>query len=262
MAFFKLRFPGQAASAEAVTAGPNENIEVVRRRARHRLIGAGGLVLVAVVGFPLLFDAQPRPVAVDTPIVIPDRQAVSPLSGPAPVPAEQAPAKPLLPSPEVSTQASLGAREEVVLPTEKAADQPAEKQTAAPEEVKPSAPVKNEKSDKAEKSEKSEKSEKPSASAAAKDDASKAQALLDGKADAAATGRFVIQAGAFSEAAKVREVRRKLEQAGFKTYTQVVEKDGKSTTRIRVGPFPSREEADKVVARIRKLDLQASVLKL
>ena len=64
------------------------------------------------------------------------------------------------------------------------------------------------------------------------------------------------------EAAKVREVRRKLEQAGFKTYTQVVEKDGKSSTRIRVGPFASREEADKVVARIRKLDLQATVLKL
>ena len=48
MAFFKLRFPGQSASAEAVTAGPNENIEVVRRRARHRLIGAVVLVLVAV----------------------------------------------------------------------------------------------------------------------------------------------------------------------------------------------------------------------
>ena len=64
MAFFKLRFPGQSASAEAVTAGPNENIEVVRRRARHRLIGAVVLVLVAVIGFPLLFDAQPRPTAV------------------------------------------------------------------------------------------------------------------------------------------------------------------------------------------------------
>lgn len=249
MAFFKLRFPGQAAPAEAVTAGPNENIEVVRRRARHRLIGAVVLVLVAVIGFPLLFDAQPRPVAVDTPIVIPDRQAAAPLSGAASVPPEQAPAKPLLPTPQVvPPQASLGAREEVV-PTEKVAEKPAEKEPVAKEEVKASPAAKP------------DNSEKPSAAATAKDDASKAQALLDGKADAA-TGRFIVQAGAFSEAAKVREVRRKLEQAGFKTYTQVVEKDGKSSTRIRVGPFPSREEADKVVARIRKLDLQASVLKL
>lgn len=249
MAFFKLRFPGQAAPAEAVTAGPNENIEVVRRRARHRLIGAVVLVLVAVIGFPLLFDAQPRPVAVDTPIVIPDRQAAAPLSGAASVPPEQAPAKPLLPTPQVvPPQASLGAREEVV-PTEKVAEKPAEKEPVAKEEVKASPAAKP------------DNSEKPSAAATAKDDASKAQALLDGKAEAA-TGRFIVQAGAFSEAAKVREVRRKLEQAGFKTYTQVVEKDGKSSTRIRVGPFPSREEADKVVARIRKLDLQASVLKL
>ena len=249
MAFFKLRFPGQAAPAEAVTAGPNENIEVVRRRARHRLIGAVVLVLVAVIGFPLLFDAQPRPVAVDTPIVIPDRQTAAPLSAAASVSPEQAPAKPLLPTPQVvPPQASLGAREEVV-PTEKVAEKPAEKEPVAKEEAKATPAAKP------------DNSEKPSAAATAKDDASKAQALLDGKAEAA-TGRFIVQAGAFSEAAKVREVRRKLEQAGFKTYTQVVEKDGKSSTRIRVGPFPSREEADKVVARIRKLDLQASVLKL
>lgn len=255
MAFFKLRFPGQSASAEAVTAGPNENIEVVRRRARHRLIGAVVLVLVAVIGFPLLFDAQPRPVAVDTPIVIPERQAAAPLLGAASVPPEQAPAKPLLPPPEpVTPQASLDAREEVVpsekeKTAEKVAEKPAEKAPAAKEEAKASPPAK------------SDKPEKLSPAATAKEEASKAQALLDGKADAA-TGRFIIQAGAFSDAAKVREVRRKLEQAGFKTYTQVVEKDGKSSTRIRVGPFASREEADKVVARIRKLDLQASVLKL
>lgn len=251
MAFFKLRFPGQSASAEAVTAGPNENIEVVRRRARHRLIGAVVLVLVAVIGFPLLFDAQPRPVAVDTPIVIPERQAAAPLLGAASVPPEQAPAKPLLPAPEpVTPQASLDAREEVVpSEKEKVVEKSAEKAPAAKEEDKASPPAK------------SDKPEKSSPAATAKEEASKAQALLDGKADAA-TGRFIIQAGAFSDAAKVREVRRKLEQAGFKTYTQVVEKDGKSSTRIRVGPFASREEADKVVARIRKLDLQASVLKL
>jgi len=171
------------------------------------------------------------------------------------VPPEQAPAKPLLPAPEpVTPQASLDAREEVVpsekeKTAEKVAEKPAEKAPAAKEEAKASPPAK------------SDKPEKSSPAVTAKEEASKAQALLDGKADAA-TGRFIIQAGAFSDAAKVRDVRRKLEQAGFKTYTQVVEKDGKSSTRIRVGPFASREEADKVVARIRKLDLQASVLKL
>jgi DedD protein len=36
----------------------------MRRRARHRLIGAAVLVLIGVVGFPLLFDTQPRPIPV------------------------------------------------------------------------------------------------------------------------------------------------------------------------------------------------------
>ena len=53
----------------------------MRRRARHRLIGAAVLVLVGVIGFPLLFDTQPRPIAVDIPIEIPDRNKVKPLAG-------------------------------------------------------------------------------------------------------------------------------------------------------------------------------------
>jgi DedD protein len=254
---------GQAASAEAVSASPNENIEVVRRRARHRLMGAVVLVLVAVVGFPLLFDTQPRPVAVDTPIVIPDRQNTPPLASAAPVPSEQAPAKPLLSAPQaVSAQASLDAREEVVVSTPPAAiaaakpepakesppaEKAAEKPVAAKPETKAAAPV---------------KAEKPAPVAKPKDDGNKAQALLEGKAAKSSAGRVVIQVGAFSDAAKVRDVRNKLEQAGVKTYTQAVEKDGKNTTRIRVGPFETKEEADKAAARIRKLDLPVSFLKI
>ena len=262
MAFFKFRFPGQTASGEAVTAGPNENIEVVRRRARHRLMGAVVLVLVAVVGFPLLFDTQPRPVAVDTPIVIPDRQSTPPLSSGTPVPASQAPAKPLLPASEpVTAQASLDAREEVVPATAPTAPAPqAEPAKVAPPVAK--APDKEPVVKQDAPAAAPVKADKP-APVKPKDDGDKAQALLEGKQPVkASAGRVVIQVGAFSDPAKVREVRSKLEQAGVKTYTQVVERDGKSTTRIRVGPFETREEADKVATRIRKLDLPVSFLKI
>ena len=68
---------------------------------------------------------------------------------------------------------------------------------------------------------------------------------------------------AFSDADKAREVRRKLEQAGLKTYTQTVDgKDGKKTTRVRLGPFESRAEADKAAAKVRKLDLSANLINL
>ena len=96
-----------------------------------------------------------------------------------------------------------------------------------------------------------------------------ARALLEGRsaepAAAAATAeeaRFIVQVGAFADADKAREARTKVERAGMKTYTQVVDtKEGKRT-RVRVGPFTNRAEADKAAARIKALDLSASVLTL
>ena len=82
MAFFKFRKRSEEPSALPV---PPESIEVMRRRAKHRLLGAALLVLVGVLGFPVLFDKQPRPIAVDIPIEIPDRAKVKPLNIPAPV---------------------------------------------------------------------------------------------------------------------------------------------------------------------------------
>ena len=48
-----------AAQAAALDPGV---IEQARIRARRRLVGAAILVIAGVVGFPLLFDSQPRPV--------------------------------------------------------------------------------------------------------------------------------------------------------------------------------------------------------
>ena len=273
MAFFKFRFPGQNAvtSAESASAGSADSLEVVRRRARYRLMGAVVLVFVAVVAFPLLFDTQPRPVAVDTPILIPDRDNTPPLVAAKPVPAAQAPAKPLLPaSSVVSPQASLDAgKEEVVLPNaapvaaavtepKPAASVPTKPAAPTPPAAAASAPSKP--APTAAKADKADKADKPAPAKPANDGA-KAKALLEGKAAASEHTKVNLQVGAFSDADKVREVRRKLEQAGLKTYIQVVEgKDGKKTTRVRVGPYDNRAEADKAAARIRKLDLPASVL--
>jgi DedD protein len=105
-----------------------------------------------------------------------------------------------------------------------------------------------------------------SAPAPKPDDSERVKALLDGKPapEVSATGepRLVVQVGAYADAAKAREARLKVEKAGLKTYTQVVDtKDGKRT-RVRVGPFTSKEEADKAVTRIKALDLPASILTL
>jgi DedD protein len=106
MAFFKFRTRGPQASEgrnTGVAAAPAESIEAMRRRARHRLVGAAVLVLIGVIGFPLLFDTQPRPVSVDIPIEIPDRNKTKPLPLPAaPAPATSTATPP--PSPPVATK--------------------------------------------------------------------------------------------------------------------------------------------------------------
>lgn len=108
----------------------------------------------------------------------------------------------------------------------------------------------------------------PAPATVSRDDAARARALLEGREGSAAApkgddgARLIVQVGAFADGDKAREVRQSLERAGLKTYTQVVDtKDGKRT-RVRVGPFASKAEADKAAARIKGLGLSASVLAL
>lgn len=258
MAFFKFRKGGDEQSAPAAPAA--ESVEALRTRARHRLIGAAVLVLVGVVGFPLLFDSQPRPVAVDIPIEIPDQDKVKPLvlgaagktsaAASAVVDERAAPVAapataPKAPTPKVAT------------PTPKVVEKPAPKAAEKPV-AKPVAPS-------------------TTASAPASTNAARAQALLDGKEPekavekptdkvpttaAAMAGRFVVQVGAYADVVKAREARAKLEKAGLQTYTQVVQpKEGKRI-RVRVGPFETRAEAEKAADKIKKLELSASILEL
>ncbi|MEO7887737.1 MAG: SPOR domain-containing protein [Polaromonas sp.] len=270
MPFFNFRRGGSNAASTAGPAAQPESVEVIRKRAKHRLIGSAVLVLAGVVGFPLLFDTQPRPIPVDIPIEIPGKASVKPLVVPAspntPV-AASAPKATDKPAEKVAADASLAPKEEILAtkpaPALAAPAPPAIKNEAKPEakpetkpEVKP--PVKPE--------------SKPAAKPPVSDDATRAAALLNGgavapaakpaTAAAEAEGRFVVQVGAFADVAKAREARLKVEKAGMKTYTQVAEtKDGKRI-RVRVGPFASKAEADKAATKIKALDLPAAILTL
>ena len=281
MAFFKLRLPGRFSStptgADALSNAPAESVEVIRKRARHRLMGSVVLVLGAVLGLPLLFDSQPRPVAIDTPIVIPDRNQVSALSSTVTNAKTAASKEGLVLDPALAGQsgaaksaltnsAGLDPHEEVVTKDGKTEVKSEPKVETKPElkaEPKPEPKIETKPEPKAEPKIESKNDLKAEAKSDVKE-AAKAKALLDGK-DAPKGGeavRSVVQVGAYADLAKAKEVRAKLESAGFKTYTQEVDtKDGKRI-RVRVGPFASKEEADKTAEKIRKLNLQTSVLKL
>ena len=252
MAFFKFRLPGQATSEPQgnTSNSPAESVDAMRRRARHRLIGASVLVVLGVVGFPVLFDTQPRPVAVDIAVDIPDRATAKPL-------VDTSTPKPL------SASAGLDAKEEVV-------DTKAEAKPEAKVEVKPEVAVAGVAGAAAvaavvPKADAKPEPVKAEVKAEAKTDAktdAKPEAKAAKPADSKDAGRFVVQAGTFSDDGKLREVRSKLEKAGITTYTQVIESKEGRRVRVRVGPFTSRDEADKVARKIKQLSLQPQVLTL
>lgn len=265
MPLFNFRRAGSSSapsSASSAASAAPESVEAVRKRAKHRLIGASVLVLAGVLGFPVLFDTQPRPVAMDIPIEIPGKNSVKPLTLPSPSQPSQpvATAPPVKPQNKVADASSLQSKEEII----------SDKRPAASVPPAPSAPKKEVKSapQSDTKPQTAEATPKPAAPA---DDGARARALLNGQsaagaapqpAPAAKEGRIVVQVGAFADAAKAREARQKLESAGLKTYTQVAETDSGKRIRVRVGPFGSRAEAEKAASKIKSLDLPAAILTL
>lgn len=71
----------------------------------------------------------------------------------------------------------------------------------------------------------------------------------------AADQDYVVQLGAFSNAANARTLQRKLQENKFKAYTEVIRSSGGERTRVRVGPYDSREAAEKARQRMRALKL-------
>jgi DedD protein len=278
MAFFKFRSRGQ--KGDESSTGPTETIEGMRRRAKHRLIGAAILVLLGVIGFPLLFDSQPRPLPVDIAIEIPDKGKAKPIgigaagpvvklekpadtNEPAPSSASGGASGTAGSSPATASNAGAGAKPNANVPA--AASLDAKEEVVASKSPVP--PSKPEKPAPAKPEPHPEPKPEPKPVAKGDESGARAKALLEGKDSAVAVAppgdaRFVVQVGAFSDAAKAREARMKVERAGLKTYTQVVDTKEGQRTRVRVGPFANKAEADKAVSKIKGLELSASVLTL
>ncbi len=279
MAIFSTRSSKRDEDQAPTKNVPIDSIETLRTRARQRLIGAVVLVALGIVAFTLLFDSQPRPIPVDIQITMPDKDKPDSTTT-ATIPAPAAPAAPATTTtaPQVvapatpsvaaaaaaTASASLSSKEEFVAP--KAEKKPEAKVEAKVEpKVEPKAEVKV-----------TPKPEvKPTPKPAANDEAAKAMAILEGKAPPkaeakresasaadASAGRFVVQVGAFAENDKAQQVRLKVERAGMKTYTNVAQTKEGARTRVRVGPFSTRTEAEKAAAKIKTLDLPAAILTL
>ena len=73
--------------------------------------------------------------------------------------------------------------------------------------------------------------------------------------------RFVVQLGAFSDATKAKNQQRSLESNGIKkAYTEMIKNENIKVTRVRVGPFSTREAAEKEQKKLKELGVNGVVI--
>lgn len=190
----------------------------LKKRARRRLVGAVALVLLIVVFLPMILDSEPKPLNQDIAITIP------PIPKPESIQQNPAPAISSTPAPPSPPRV-------VGMP----APAPADQSEPAPD-LPNNVPVKPEANPVPKPVQKHEIKPAPASHAAGEES-------------------FVVQLGAFSNAANAKALQKKLQDNKFKAYTELVKNAGGDRTRVRVGPYPTREAADKARDRLKAMKL-------
>jgi DedD protein len=200
-----------------------EQLEV-RRKGRQRLVGAVALALIAIVFVPMLLDPEPRRDRAEPLLAIPPKEGAPPLSAvvKAPEPAAKAPAA----EPAQPTGQPAPAKGEAPVPA------PA---PAAPRAAEPQAPAPK------------------AATARAEAKPARAAPKLVG---------FAVQVGAFRDEAKLAQAREKVSSARLPHYIERLDGSAADLTRLRAGPFPTREAADKAAAQLKRAGLDVQVVPL
>ena len=251
--FLQRQSPAAADTSAAQADDDSPAVQEARTQARRRLMGAVVLLGVGVVVFPLLFETQPRPgateVAIETGRKVTAINGVTGKPGSLPPSPSAVTAIPGTGSPVVNATTSAG----VIQPAPQAPQAPMEAAPPDPAQTSPSAvPV-------------SVPLASPPREATPDSDAPgrlNAAAKASAAEGVPATGRFVVQVGAFTDMVAVREARQKVEKLGLKTYIQSVDSPTGKRTRVRVGPFETREEAESAAVRLKAASFPAFIFAL
>ncbi len=198
----------------------------LKRRGRRRLIGAVTLGLMAIVFLPMVFDSEPKRAgdsakSQEIAVQVPPKENQPALPAPTPMPSAPVAAAP---APEPAKAAAEAA------PAKEAAPAPAAPKAAEklPAKEAPKAAVKVEKTEKPERSAKSESAAKA--------------AVKDG---------FVVQLGVYTKAENADKEITRMKEAKLPVHTDTIPIKSGNATRVRVGPYATREKAEAALAQIK-----------
>ena len=238
----------------------------IKRKARRRLVGAIALVVFVVIALPLVLDRDPKPISQDLSVQIPSQDSGkfnNRVDPPAPVAEapkapESAPVPQAAPaSPNAAPLSGAGA----ATAAKALAAAPAPQAIAAPKAVEaPPVPAPASAPAKAEPAKQEPAAAKavPAKEAAPKQAAAKSTAAQEApkaaaapKAPAVADGQgFMVPLGAYTNAANVRQQLAKAKAAGVDGYSEALKTDKGEQTRVRAGPFATREAAERARERL------------
>ena len=219
-----------------------ENLDI-KKRARRRLVGAVALALLAAVVLPMIMEQEPHPAVQDIQITIPEREGADGLRR-TPAAGDAAPPAAAVPVPE---DEALGASDKAPAAEPAAKPEPETAATPSPRTPAP-APAAARSEPPAPRP-----APEPRPAAPTAEEEARVRAILSGQAVPPRGESFVIQVGAFSDAAKASRLADELKAKGFSAYT---ERAG-NVTRVRVGPIAGRAAADSAASRLKAAGHQA-----
>jgi DedD protein len=243
----------------------------LKKRARRRLVGAIVLVSAVAVILPMILDSEPKSVNKNVDIQIPpsDSAEFKPKTAP--------------PTPNVSGSVPPVTQPQAeVLPAEKATATPEAEASAASKaaasvdkdgavgSAKPVASARSVGADEAvpatiqppresAKTELAEARESVSDSGKERTSPAKEQSKSSAK-DASAANAYIVQVAALADPARAKKLQKQIAGVGVKAYTEVVSTKSGAITRVRAGPYATREAAEKARTRLKTVGLDGKVV--
>lgn len=234
----------------------SEELTALKKRARRRLVGAIALVLAALVVLWTVMDDKPPQSLVTQPVaIVSNTPALSGTVHPVPAPVEAVP--PAAPT----GQAVPATVPQATAPTAKPTPTPTPKPEPRPE---PAKPAEKPAADKPAESKPTEPKRDPARILAGAEEPVRTAAKPTEKpvpqADDKPAGKFYLQIGAFADKSKADALIAKARGAGVGLQTETVRTDKGELTRLRAGPYASRELAEKAHERLAGVGVTSSVI--
>lgn len=205
----------------------------LKRRGRRRLVGAVTLGIVAILVLPMVFDSEPNrkeTARQEIEVKVPSQEGLPALVPPMTRPAAATTAS-AVPVPAVSPPSALA----VPGPADSSAKSAAQ---VAPD---PSAATKR-------------APEVESKAVATK------EVVAVPKSPIALKVGFVIQLGAFKDAENAKSVVARMKEAQLPVFTDTVPVKTGNVTRVRVGPFATRDGAESALAQVKLAGVDGKVV--